>query len=123
MLSLGWLLEEVSRQMTQIGKSSNYIVDIMPNLRFLIKNESFLAECSKEMKAFEQKVTQQFIYIEKKKILILLFLALSGLVGGSLFIVHKSFSCFCTYIFKTQIIFWSNQHLHRYLNYLIYIAN
>ena len=57
LVSLHWLLEEVSRQMAQVGgATSRFIIDIMPNLKFLINNDIFLADCTDDMKSFELKV-------------------------------------------------------------------
>lgn len=53
LVSLHWLLEEVSRQMEVT--SMRFIVDIMPNLKFLINNDVFLADCAQEMNAFEEQ--------------------------------------------------------------------
>ncbi|XP_076449960.1 uncharacterized protein LOC143286307 [Babylonia areolata] len=56
LVSLHWLLGEVSRQMEQCGQgASRFIVDIMPNLKFLINSDVFLAACTADMKNFEQK--------------------------------------------------------------------
>lgn len=63
MMSLGWILEEVSKLLeVNGGKSCNFVVDIMPNLRFLIKADIFLADCSEEIKKFENKVTGTIKY-------------------------------------------------------------
>ena len=40
------------------GSSSRFIVDIMPNLKFLINNDILLADCDNDMKAFEQQVVK-----------------------------------------------------------------
>ncbi|KAK7099513.1 uncharacterized protein [Littorina saxatilis] len=57
LVSLHWLLGEVSRQIDQNScrGASRFIVDIMPNLKFLINNDIFLAECTNDMNAFEQE--------------------------------------------------------------------
>lgn len=53
LVSLRWLLEEVGRQMETT--STRFIVDIMPNLKFLINNDIFLADCTQEMNSFEER--------------------------------------------------------------------
>ncbi|KAL8559351.1 hypothetical protein ACOMHN_045071 [Nucella lapillus] len=57
LVSLHWLLGEVSRQMGAQGDkgSLRFVVDIMPNLKFLINSDIFLANCADDMKAFEQQ--------------------------------------------------------------------
>ena len=58
LVSLHWLLGEVSRQIEQTSSStSRFIIDIMPNLKFLINNDIFLADCTSDMNGFEQKVS------------------------------------------------------------------
>ncbi|KAK7476902.1 hypothetical protein BaRGS_00031841 [Batillaria attramentaria] len=53
LVSLRWLLEEVGRQMETT--STRFIVDVMPNLKFLINNDIFLADCTEEMNRFEER--------------------------------------------------------------------
>ena len=57
LVSLHWLLWEVSQQMERSGRgASRFIVDIMPNLKFLINNDTFLVDLSRDMADFEQQV-------------------------------------------------------------------
>ncbi|XP_077978646.1 uncharacterized protein LOC144434067 [Glandiceps talaboti] len=53
-LSLEWVLEVLS---AEIEKDINgrYLIDVMPNLRFLLRCEKFVKDCQYEMTIFEKK--------------------------------------------------------------------
>jgi hypothetical protein len=62
LVSLHWLLGEVGRQMGGGGggEHSRFIVDIMPNLKFLINNDIFLSDCTNDMVTFEKAVSADY---------------------------------------------------------------
>lgn len=54
-LTLHWVLELIDEEISKhTGKT--VIVDMVPNLRFLLRAPDLVKECCKEMKDFEKKV-------------------------------------------------------------------
>lgn len=45
----------VSRALTE-SKGNFFIVDLMPNLKWMLNNPLFIKECSEEFKFFQEKV-------------------------------------------------------------------
>ena len=55
-LTLEWVLEIVSEELVKHpGRPA--LVDMIPNLKFLMQAKSFIKNCEKEMIAFEEKVS------------------------------------------------------------------
>ena len=69
-LSLEWLCKMVSQEIMdrQVKETRNvYLVDLMPNLKFMLKNEHLVKEdCAAAINEFEAKVIESVIlvYIE-----------------------------------------------------------
>lgn len=60
-LTLHWVLELIDQEILKYpGKT--VIVDMVPNLKFLIKAPGLVKECCSEMKEFEEKVYIVFLY-------------------------------------------------------------
>ena len=54
-LSLDWILH-LLQHLIENEPNQIFVVDLIPNLRWLVKNENVVKECSSEMDAFEKKV-------------------------------------------------------------------
>ena len=54
-ISLEWVLR-LLQHMIENDPNQIFVVDLIPNLRWLIKNEHLVKDCSEDMKAFEEKV-------------------------------------------------------------------
>lgn len=55
-LTLHWVLELIDKEISKhTGKT--VVVDMVPNLKFLLKAPDLVKECCTEMKAFEEKVS------------------------------------------------------------------
>ncbi|ESO97288.1 hypothetical protein LOTGIDRAFT_159309 [Lottia gigantea] len=59
MVKLIWVTREISRIIDENPKQ-NYLIDLMPNLKSLVNNNSFVKECTNEMKLFEGKYPISF---------------------------------------------------------------
>ena len=55
-ISLAWILREVSAIVAQ-NPQGRYLVDMMPNLKYLHRGASFSRDCSAALRTFELKVT------------------------------------------------------------------
>lgn len=58
LLTLEWLLQRIADEIeygVQHDRYSSFLVDVMPNQRFLLKSEFFIKECSNELAAFEAR--------------------------------------------------------------------
>ena len=55
-LTLEWVLKLVKEEIDRYP-GRPVLVDIVPNIKFLLKVESFIKECTEEMKEFEERVS------------------------------------------------------------------
>lgn len=60
-VQLEWVMRFV-QHMVESDPNQTYIVDVVPNLKWLIRNELLIKECSKEISKFEEKVCYKFTY-------------------------------------------------------------
>ena len=58
LISLDWVLKLLQQAITESCDDRDviYLVDVIPNLKWLVRNEYLVRNCSKEMEAFEEKV-------------------------------------------------------------------
>jgi len=56
LLRLDSVLRMVARAITECDHERVILVDMMPNLKWMISNKNFVKECAKEFKDFEEKV-------------------------------------------------------------------
>ena len=56
LLTLEWVLELVGEEVDQLPVGQPVLIDLIPNLRFMMKVETFIKKCDKEMTEFEKKV-------------------------------------------------------------------
>ena len=54
-VSLSWILKEVTTEVDKNPKG-RFLVDMMPNLKYIIRTANFSQDCSSSMAAFEEKV-------------------------------------------------------------------
>ncbi|GFR80522.1 UMP-CMP kinase [Elysia marginata] len=54
-VSLSWILKEVTSEVDKNPKG-RFLVDMMPNLKYIIRTANFAKDCSSSMAAFEEKV-------------------------------------------------------------------
>ena len=54
-VQLEWVLRFIQHTV-ESDPNQTYIVDIVPNLKWLIRNEFLIKECSQELSKFEEKV-------------------------------------------------------------------
>ena len=54
-VNLEWVLRLLQHYI-ESDPGQVFIVDIVPNLKWLVRNEHLIKECSSEMESFEQKV-------------------------------------------------------------------
>ena len=57
-ISLDWLLSLVSHRIEQESEDGiSYLVDIMPNLKYMLKSPTLAKDCKEGMKDFEEQVS------------------------------------------------------------------
>ena len=54
-VQLEWVMRLV-QHVVESDPNQTFLVDIVPNLKWLIRNEFLIKECSKEIAKFEEKV-------------------------------------------------------------------
>ena len=54
-VSLDWVLRLIEHQVQQ-DPDKIYIVDLLPNLKLMQRNEHLIANCEEHLRAFEEKV-------------------------------------------------------------------
>ena len=59
-VQLSWILRLV-RNAIQCEPGAAYLVDLIPNLRWLIRSQHFTQSCAEEMAAFEEKVSRRLV--------------------------------------------------------------
>ena len=52
---LDWVLRLIQNAI-ESEPNQFFVIDLLPNLRWLLRNEYLIKECSQEMKSFEEKV-------------------------------------------------------------------
>lgn len=52
-LTLRWVLELISDEIAKYSTGETFLIDIVPNLKFLLRVPTFVKNCEKEMKEFE----------------------------------------------------------------------
>ncbi len=67
-LTLGWIMG-LLQNLIENDPNQIFVVDLIPNLKWLVKNENLVKECSKEMKMFEEKVRHAVNYYMYQNIL------------------------------------------------------
>lgn len=55
-MQLSWVLRLVQNAV-QVEPGATYVIDLIPNLRWLIRSEHFSTNCAQEIAAFEEKVS------------------------------------------------------------------
>ena len=58
-VSLSWILREITSQVDKNPKG-RFLVDMMPNLKYLIQTATFSKDCSTAMQQFEKKYPVSF---------------------------------------------------------------
>lgn len=58
--TLQWVLDLVENKIKNLP-GNTFLVDLVPNLKFLLKVPIFAKNCSKEMELFEEKVSMSFL--------------------------------------------------------------
>lgn len=61
LIKLDTVLRNVGRAIKDVDISKFCVVDIMPNLKWMLSNPLFIKECSSEFKAFEEKFPVSFV--------------------------------------------------------------
>ena len=54
-IQLDWVMRFV-QHLVESDPNQTFIVDIMPNLKWLVRNEFLIKDCDKELAKFEEKV-------------------------------------------------------------------
>ena len=57
-LDLKWLLNAIATRIESNGQDKNYVIDIMPSLRYFYKVSGLVNDCSTPLQDFETKVGQ-----------------------------------------------------------------
>ena len=57
-VSLDWVLRLIEHQVQQ-DPEKIYIVDLLPNLKLMQRNEHLIANCEEHLRAFEEKVSMK----------------------------------------------------------------
>ena len=57
-LDLKWLLSAIATRIESNGQDKNYVIDIMPSLRYFYKVSGLVNDCSTPLQEFETKVGQ-----------------------------------------------------------------
>lgn len=60
-VSLQWILREITAAV-DANPHGRYLVDMMPNLKYVIKTANFSKDCSIHMSQFEEKVIFAFVF-------------------------------------------------------------
>ncbi|KAL3842042.1 hypothetical protein ACJMK2_020107 [Sinanodonta woodiana] len=60
LLRLDWCLKEIMKYLDDMEKDEVYVIDFLPNLKFLQNNELFTKDCVNEFKQFEAKYPVSF---------------------------------------------------------------
>ena len=55
-LTLDWVLELVVEEIKNFPSNQPILVDLIPNLKFMMRVDGFIKKCDKEMEEFERKV-------------------------------------------------------------------
>lgn len=58
-VSLSWILKEVTAEVDK-NPTGRFLVDMMPNLKYIIRTANFAKDCSSSMAAFEEKYPISF---------------------------------------------------------------
>ena len=58
-VQLEWVMRFI-QHIVESDPNQTYIVDIVPNLKWLIRNDLLIKECTQEMAKFEEKVCNFF---------------------------------------------------------------
>lgn len=60
-MSLEWLLHMVERRIEREDPNANYLIDVVPNLRSLLRSDTLVREdCSEAMQRFETRVNYSY---------------------------------------------------------------
>ena len=66
LISLDWVLKLLHHTMTETSANNTreviYLVDMIPNLKWLVRNEYLVKNCSREMEIFEDKVRTEELH-------------------------------------------------------------
>ena len=54
-IQLDWVMRFV-QHLVESDPNQTFLVDIMPNLKWLVRNEFLIKDCGKELAKFEEKV-------------------------------------------------------------------
>ena len=75
-IQLEWVMRFI-QHMVESDPNQTFLVDIVPNLKWLVRDEFLIKECSKELAKFEEKVTRRPATCSCYTIHLLLYSALS----------------------------------------------
>lgn len=88
-ISLEWILRLLQHQIEN-DPNQIFVVDLIPNLRWLVRNDNLVKECTKEMKAFEEKVP--LIYQHLHTSYIMNFLTVCSFFSSTRYLSHSLFT-------------------------------
>lgn len=66
-LTLDWVLETIQNEICKIPDKP-ILVDLIPNLNFMMRINKFIKQCDKEMEQFEMKVSLLFRFLALSKV-------------------------------------------------------
>ena len=56
-VTIEWVLQMVERRIERHNNpAATYLIDFIPNLKYMLKLEPLLKDCTRHMEAFEEKV-------------------------------------------------------------------
>ena len=55
-LRLDMVMKSIVKKLQQLSPDRFYVIDFMPNLKWLLGNNYFIKECNTEFRSFESKV-------------------------------------------------------------------
>ena len=60
-IQLDWVMKYIQHAV-QSEPNQTFVVDIVPNFKWLIKNEFLIKECEQELSNFEEKVNNNIVH-------------------------------------------------------------
>ncbi|KAL5006691.1 hypothetical protein ScPMuIL_015497 [Solemya velum] len=59
-LRLNWVMRKMVYMLDEMDQNQVYLIDFMPNLKFLLNNDTFIKDCSTDFRFFESKYPVTF---------------------------------------------------------------
>lgn len=61
-VSVEWVLQMTEKRIEQCSDpSATFLIDFIPNLKYMLRLEPFLKDCSDDMERFEEKVSEPLL--------------------------------------------------------------